>query len=56
MVEEKRPRLILMGDSIYGGDGNHFAVRYDENNKPNYWEINGQSVTATEFAARYPGQ
>ena len=48
----KRPRLLLMGDSIMR-DRYHFIIRYDENNEPNYWEINGETVSQEEFQKVY---
>ena len=51
----QKPRLYLIGDSIML-DGNHFVIRYDENNEPNYWEINGEIVSKEEFLAVYRGR
>lgn len=55
MSDQKRPRIRLMGDSFGDADGNHFVVRYGEDNKPNHFEINGDEVSEAEYrAARSP--
>lgn len=48
------PKMRLMGDSIMQS-GTHFIVRYDENNEPNHFEINGVAVSEAEYRqARHP--
>lgn len=56
MNEQMRSLVLLVGDSILDGrTGNHLVVRYDQNNKPNIFEINGEIVTEAEYrAARAP--
>jgi hypothetical protein len=56
MTEQKRPQIRLMGDSIGDGNGNHFIVRYDENNKPSYFEVNGKPVSELEYRVLRGGQ
>jgi hypothetical protein len=56
MTEQKLPRIRLMGDSIGDGEGNNFIVRYDENNKPNYFEVDGRPVSELEYRVLRGGQ
>lgn len=48
-IEPNRPRVRLIGDSIGDGNGNHFIIRYDENNKLNYFEWNGEEITEAQY-------
>lgn len=53
MTEEIKPlshgaKICLIGDSIFDRD-HHFIIRYDANNQPNYWAVDGKIVSREEF-------
>lgn len=55
MTEQTKSCVRIFGDSIGDAYGNHFVIRYDENNKPIHFEINGEPVNEEEYrAARFP--